>query len=130
MAVLENSSVRFRHLIDELRFADETLINSGEIDEPILYELRLALDNLRLTAWAASARNAQQAVNEPNAVISFLRSERLRRFRQIIDAFCAEVEREGATWSPTTIHDLQESLSVLRERLSLLAVRRRTGMRN
>jgi hypothetical protein len=117
-------SERFRHLIEELQFADGILKKDAAIDGTTLRVLRHALDNLRLTAWSVSeVQNAQHSRKDQNTVISFLRSERLRRFRQMVRTFCSDVERDRASWSPTSIQDLQESLSELRERLALAGFR-------
>jgi hypothetical protein len=124
-AVSQALSVRFRHLIDELQFADGVLKKDPAIDGPTLRALRQALDTLRLTAWSVSeVQSAQQSRNAPNTVISFLRNERLRRFRQMVRTFCSDLERDRASWSPTSIQDLQDSVSELRERLVLAGFRR------
>ena len=120
-------SERFRHLIEELQFADGALKKDAAIDGTTLRVLRQAVDSLRLTAWSVSeVQNAQHSSRkDQNTVISFLRSERLRRFRQMVRTFCADLERDRASWSPTSIQDLQDSLSELRERLPLAGLRRR-----
>lgn len=115
-----------RVLINELYFADESLKKGSAIDGPLLRDLRLALDNLRLTAWSVSeAQAVNQTPNAPNNVISFLRTERLRRFRQMVDVFCSDLERDGTGWSLTAVHELQESVGLLRERLGSLSLRLR-----
>lgn len=119
-------SERFRHLIEELQFADGALKKEAAIDGTTLRVLRTALDTLRLTAWSVSeAQNAQHSRKDQNSVISFLRNERLRRFRQMVRTFCSDLEHDRASWSPTSIQDLQDSLSELRERLPIAGFRRR-----
>lgn len=118
-------SERFRHLIEELQFADGVLKKNAAIDGTTLRVLRTALDTLRLTAWSVSeAQNTQHRGKDQNTVISFLRSERLRRFRQMVRTFCSDLERDRTSWSPTSIQDLQDSLSELRERLPITGFRR------
>jgi hypothetical protein len=119
-------SERLRHLIEELQFADGALKKDAAVDGTTLRVLRQALDTLRLTAWSVSeAQNAQHSRKDQNTVISFLRSERLRRFRQMVRTFCSDLERDRASWPPTSIQDLQESLNELREQLGLAGFRRR-----
>jgi hypothetical protein len=122
-----SSSARLRSLIDELQFADHRLkTDAAFVDGPLLRELRQALDNLRMTAWTANeVQNAREAQKDTQAMTSFLRAERLRRFRHMIDDLSYEMEREGGAWSAASIDDLQESVGLLRERLALLSVRRR-----
>jgi hypothetical protein len=122
-----SSSARLRSLIDELRFADQSLRTDASLESPLLRELRQALDNLRMTAWTANeVQNAREAQKDTQKLTSFLRAERLRRFRQMIDDFSYEMEREGGAWSAASVDDLQESVSLLRERLGLLTIRRRS----
>ena len=119
-------SARLLHLIDELKFADEHLKTGSAIAGSALRELRQALDNLRLTAWTLSElQNAREANKDTTAMIAFLTAERLRRLRSMLDALCSDLEREGGTWPSTSIHDRQESVSSLRERLALASFRRR-----
>jgi hypothetical protein len=119
-------SSRLLHLIDELQFADKHLKTDSAIAGSVLRELREALDNLRLTAWTMSElQNARETNKDTIAMTAFLTAERLRRLRGMIDALCSDLERDGANWPSTSVHDLQESVSSLRERLALASFRRR-----
>lgn len=112
------SSLELRDLIADLEAADKTLKTSPNLEPSALRELRHALDNLRLTAWTVSElENAREARKDTRAIASFLTAERLRRIRRMIDDLCADLEHDAAAWPAESIHDLQESLRVLRERL-------------
>lgn len=120
------ASSRLLHLIAELQFADKHLKTDSAIAGSLLRELRQALDNLRLTAWTRSElQNARETNIDTTAMIAFLTAERLRRLRSMIDALCSDLERDGDTWPSISIHDLQESVSLLGERLELASFRRR-----
>lgn len=120
-------SVRLRNLIDELQAADQNL-KAEAVEGALLSELRQALDNIRLTAWTVSElQNARDANKDTHAMTSFLTAERMRRFRRMIDDFCSDLERDKATWTTSSLYDLQESVAMLRERLGLLAFRRRAN---
>lgn len=119
-------AVRLRSLIDELQSANQELRTDPALEAPLLRELRQALDNLRLTAWTVSElQNARESRKDAHAVISFLTAERMRRFRQMIDDFCSDLDDAGIAWPSASIYGLQESVNVLRERLGLLTFRRR-----
>jgi hypothetical protein len=120
------ASARLLRLIDELQSADKHLKTDSAIAGSVLRELRQALDNLRLTAWTLSElQNARETNKDTAAMTAFLTAERLRRLRSMIDALCSDLERDGGSWPSICIHDLQESVSSLRERLALASFRRR-----
>lgn len=120
----ESPSDRFRHITSLLRFADNSLKENPNIEAPALLEFRQTLDNIRLTAWTASElQNARETNKDACAMMSFLTSERLRRFRQMIDDFCTDLERDGVAWPSTSIHDLKNSVTLLLGRLNLMGLR-------
>ena len=83
-----------------------------------LREFRLALDNVRMTAWTVSElHNAREVQKNPQVVISFLTAERLRPFGQMARDLCQDLERERGSWSARAVNDLKTSLNLLRERL-------------
>lgn len=120
-------SVRIRNLIDELQAADHNL-KAETVEAALLQELRQALDGIRLTAWTVSElQNARDTSKDTDEMLRFLTAERMRRFRRMIDDFCSDVERDGATWPANSMYDLQESVATLRERLGVLTFRRRSN---
>lgn len=112
------SSAQLLDLIASLQRADNNLKTDPNIDGPVLRELRQALDNLRLTAWTVNElQNARETGQDTRAMTTFLTAERLRRIRRMIDDLCAELESNGSAWPANSIHDLQASVRMLRERL-------------
>ncbi|HLW53525.1 MAG TPA: hypothetical protein VKW06_11840 [Candidatus Angelobacter sp.] len=120
-----SSAARLHALIKELQFTNQSLRTDAAVDPAQLIELRTELDNLRTAAWTVSElHNARETRRDAGAVMSFLTSERIRRFRQMIDDFCSDLEHDGYSWPEASMHNLQESVSQLRERLGLLTFRR------
>ncbi|HEY6305874.1 MAG TPA: hypothetical protein VI488_05355 [Candidatus Angelobacter sp.] len=86
-----------------------------------LREFRQTLDNIRMTAWTVSELlNARQTKKNPEAVLSFLTAERLRRFSQMVQDLCVDLERDGDSWPTQGVKTLEASLTLLRERLRKL----------
>jgi hypothetical protein len=107
-----------RNLTTKLRSLDRGLKSNGSLDGAALGEFRLALDNVRMTAWTVSElHNARESQKNPDVVISFLTAERLRRFSQMARDLCNDLEQESGAWSAQAVNDLKNSLNLLRERL-------------
>ena len=107
-----------RSLTAKLRSLDRALKSNGSLDSAALAEFRLALDNVRMTAWTVSElHNARESQKNPQLVISFLTAERLRRFGQMARDLCNDLEQESGAWSARAANDLRNSLNLLRERL-------------
>jgi|SRR5215472_9947102 len=107
-----------RNLTTKLRSLDRGLKSNGSLDSAALAEFRLALDNVRMTAWTVSElHNARESQKNPQLVISFLTAERLRRFGQMARDLCSDLEQESRAWSAQAVNDLRDSLNLLRERL-------------
>ena len=93
----DSSSARLRDLIAELQSAEKNLKTHPDMEEPVLRDLRHALDNLRLTAWTVSElQSAGGAGLDTRAIASFLTAERLRRIRHMIDDLCTDMEHDAA----------------------------------
>jgi hypothetical protein len=117
-------TAELRNLTTKLRSLDHALKSNPSLDGPALREFRLALDNVRLTAWTVSElQNARESRKNPQVVISFLTAERLRRFSQIARDLCNDLERESGSWSAQAVNDLTNSLNLLRERLKTVGER-------
>ena len=114
-------SSELRHLTAELRSLDRDLKARPSPTGNALREFRQALDNVRMTAWTVSELlNARQTQKNPQAVISFLTAERLRRFSQMAQDLCADLELDGDSWPTQGVKTLEASLTLLRERLRKL----------
>jgi hypothetical protein len=121
-ALPRSFSIRLRNLTTQLRMLDRELKSNRKLHGAALREFRRALDNVRMTAWTVNELlNAREARRNPQAVISFISAERLRRFRQMVKDLCADIKHEGPTWPAASVDGLQRSASLLRERLDQLA---------
>ena len=112
----------------KLRLLDRALKSNTSLDESALREFREELDNVRLTAWTLNellhARRRQQ---NPQAVIWFLTGERLRRFGQMARDLSADLEQHGASWPSQAVRDLENSLTLLGARLTIIGERAQGG---
>jgi hypothetical protein len=111
-------SSKLRSLTAELRSLDRDLKASPSPTGNALREFRQTLDNVRMTAWTVSELlNARQTKKDPQAVLSFLTAERLRRFSQMVQDLCGDLEHDGDAWPTQGVKALEASLTQLRERL-------------
>ncbi len=111
-------SAKLRSLTAELRVLDRGLKSNPSLNGSALREFRQALDTIRMTAWTVSELlNARQIRKNPQAVISFLTAERLRRFSQMTRDLSGDLEQAGAVWPTQSVKDLEKALGLLRERL-------------
>jgi hypothetical protein len=118
------NSAKLVELTSQLRALDLELKSGESPQGPLLREFRQALDHVRMTAWTTNElMDARQAQRNPEALLSFLTSERLRRFTQMVKELCADVDAHGLTWETQGIQGLSESLDVLRDRLERLSRR-------
>jgi hypothetical protein len=77
-------TAKLHDLTARLHSLDRGLKLNPPLDGLALLEFRHALDNVRMTAWTVTELlNARQSQKNPQAVISFLTAERLRRFGQM-----------------------------------------------
>lgn len=114
-------TAKLRKLTAELRSLDRDLKSNPSLDGASLREFRQALDNIRLTAWSVSELlNARQSQKNPEAVISFLTAERLRRFSQMARDLSSDLEQHSTTWPAQAVRDLENSLTLLGARLTIV----------
>ncbi len=114
-------SAKLRSATLQLRSLDRGLKTTPSLSGAALREFRQALDNVRMTAWTVDELlNARQSQKNPQAVISFLTGERLRRFSQMARDLSGDLEQDGATWPAQAVRDLKDSLTLLRDRLTMV----------
>jgi len=78
-----------------------------------------------MTAWTVNElMDARDLKKDPHAVLSFLTAERLRRFGQMVEDLCADIELDEVTAQTRGIQSLSNSVRQLQERLSSLVNRR------
>jgi hypothetical protein len=113
-----STTTKLRDLAAQLSSLDRELKSNAFLDEATLHEFRWALDNVRMTAWTVSELlNARRSRKDPQAAISFLTGERLRRFCQMVRNLPADFEQSGTSWPAEAVRDLANSFILLRERL-------------
>ncbi len=114
-------AANLRSVTTELRTLDQHLKARPLPDGTALREFRQALDNVRLTAWTVDELiKARRIKTDPQAVLLFLSVERLRRFSQIVNDLCSDLERGDFNWPIEGVQGVRESLKLLRERLGHL----------
>jgi hypothetical protein len=110
---------KLHDLAAELCSLDRDLKSNPFLDEAALREFRWALDNVRMTAWTVNELlNARRSQKNPQAAISFLTGERLRRFSQMVRNLSDDFEQSGTSWPAEAMRDLASSFVLLRERLA------------
>src|SRR5260370_35448753 len=120
-------NANLRSLTSRLRTIDSNLKSSSSLSGAALREFRWALDRVRLTAWTVSELlNARQSQKNPQAVISFLTAERLRRFSQMTRNLSDDFE-QNSSWPAEAVRDLANSLTLLRERLGIVGESQQAG---
>ncbi len=121
-------NANLRSLTSRLRTIDSNLKSSSSLSGAALREFRWALDRVRLTAWTVSELlNARQSQKNPQAVISFLTAERLRRFSQMTRNLSDDFEQNGTSWPAEAVRDLANSLNLLREQLGIVGESQQAG---
>jgi hypothetical protein len=118
MNTTENLSSELRQFSSELRRLEQRLQSDAAPDIVALHEFRQAVDNVRLTAWSVSELiNAQHAKRNPDAVLTFLAAERLRRFDQMVRNLCGDIDRRVITFHTNGMESLLDSVQTLHVRL-------------
>src|SRR5258707_1253099 len=85
-------AAKLRNLTTELRALDMDLKSGQPATGPLLREFRQALDNVRMTSWTVNElMDARRTSKDPQAVLSFLTAERLRRFSQLVKDLCGDI---------------------------------------
>jgi hypothetical protein len=114
-SISDVSTPRLRNLIEQLKSIDKGLKEDLSVEEPVLLDLRHALDSLRMTAWTVSElQNARKAQKDTRALASFLSAERLRRIRAMIDDLTLDLERDGMSNSLSTSESLTWSAEAVK----------------
>ena len=127
MKVTKDFPARLREMTLEFQSMETELQNATDLDLRALQEFRQSLDDLRMTAWTISELiNARTAEKNPEAVLSFLASERLRRFSQMTRDLSNDLEGQGFTWETSGIQSLFDSLNLLQARLSKMVASHRS----
>jgi hypothetical protein len=93
----------------EKRFQSESTPDAAALDE-----FRHAVDGVRLAAWSVSElMNTRPGAKDPDSVITFLATERLRRFEQLTKSIRGDIERRVITFKTSGMTTLFHSVNIL-----------------
>jgi hypothetical protein len=107
-------SSEIKRLSQELRHLERRLQAESAPDPAALAEFRHAVDGVRLAAWTVSEMmNTRQAETDPDTVLAFLATERLRRFDQLVGSIRGDIERRVVTFKTAGITKLFHSVNLL-----------------
>jgi len=120
---------RLRSLTTDLRTLERELKSGKVSDLSALHEFRHAIDEIRMTAWTASELEAAQPERQAT-LASFLASERIRRFAQMIRDFSIDLEHQDLTWESGGVQTLFDSVTALQSLLERMVRQHRATFRN
>jgi hypothetical protein len=127
MKATKDFPARLREMTLEFQSMETELQNANDLELRALQEFRQSLDDLRMTAWTISELiNARAAEKNPEAVLSFVASERLRRFGQMTRDLSNDIEENDFSWATSGIQPLFDSLNLLQARLSKMVADHRS----
>jgi len=111
---------RLRRVTSELQEL-EHLVRSGNCAPRVLSEFRIAIDNIRQTAWAVQQwSDLQQRSRDPYTVLDVLAKERVRRATQIAQDLKMDLESLELSFDTEGLFELFQAIAGLHERLSPL----------
>lgn len=114
-------SSRLKRLTAELESLEVELRSAHEPDAHLLQDFRRSVDEVRTTAWTlGELMNARASRKNPRVVLSFLASERMRRFSQMVRNLADDIDDPGVTWETSGVQKVSESLDLLQKRLQKL----------
>ena len=124
----DDVSSRLRKLASELRAIDRELkVQQSAPEKAALQDFRQILDDVRLTAWTVNElMNAREARKNPEPLLSFLASERMRRLSYMIRDLCADMDKQKFTWQTSGMQALSDSVLGLQSRITKLIAHQRT----
>jgi hypothetical protein len=105
----------------------EPELKSAEAPDPaLLRDFRRSVDDVRNTAWIlGELMNARQTGKSEQVVLSFVASERMRRFGQMARSITSDIDQHGLNWESGVIQELFDSVATLQSRLSKLISQRK-----
>jgi hypothetical protein len=123
-------STRLRSVLSELQAIDRELkADIAAPDKAVLQEFRQILDNVRMTAWTVSElMNARETEKNPEPLLSFLASERMRRLSYMIRDLCIDMDKQVLTWQSSGVQALSDSVLGLQSRITQLIARSRPSV--
>ena len=123
-------SQKLQSLTSDLRALDEQLkLKQGAPDKRELEDFRQVMDDVRLTAWTVNEMmNARESRTNPEKLLTFLASERMRRLTYMIRDLCADMDKQTFTWQMAGVQSLSDAILVMQSRITKLIAKHRAGM--
>jgi hypothetical protein len=110
---LEALTVALKQVNEDLQSPSKMQVDAGALSE-----FRTVLDTVRLTAWTVhELTHARQATENPKAVLSLLARERVKRFEQMANSICSDLD-EGLLHPESTRGALEFRIAAIGKRLS------------
>lgn len=117
----EEMSARLRSVTDQLRDLERDLKLEKQPDAQLVQNFRDALDSSRMTAWTITELlHARKTNLNPQAALPFLFAERIRRFTQMTNDLCADIDNQNIRLQSDGIDALSGALDLLQSQLSRL----------
>lgn len=109
-------SSELKRLSSELRHLERRFQSEAAPDAAALADFRHAVDGVRLAAWSVNGLvNAGQADNDHDSAFTFLATERLRRFEQLVATIRGDIERRVITFKTSGMTKLFHSVNLLHD---------------
>ena len=87
-------------------------------DLSALSDFRTAVDNVRVAAWSISElMNARHSSKNPQSVLTFLVGQRLRRFEQMANDVCLDLDDHVLPRQEYLLQPIARAVNALQERL-------------
>jgi hypothetical protein len=119
-------SIKLIELTAQLEALEPELKSAEAPDPALLRDFRRSVDDVRNTAWIlGELMNARQTGKSEQVVLSFVTSERMRRFGQMARSITSDVDEHGLTWESGVVQELFDSVATLQSRLSKLISQRK-----
>lgn len=119
-------SSKLIQLTSQLEALEPELKSAEAPDPSLLRDFRRSVDDVRNTAWVLGELiNARETGKNEQVVLSFVASERMRRFGQMARGITSDVDQHGLRWESSVVKELFDSVAVLQLRLSKLISQRK-----
>ena len=97
---------------------DLQISSKAQVEAATLAEFRTMLDTVRLTAWTVhELTHARHAEENPEAVLALLARERLKRFEQMANDICSDLD-EGMLHRDSARQTLEFRIAAIGKRLT------------
>ena len=109
-------SSELKRLSSELRHLERRFQSEPAPEGAALADFRLAVDSVRLAGWSVNELvNARDGENDHDSALTFLATERLRRFDQLVTSIRGDIERRVITFKTNGMTKLFHSVNLLHD---------------